>query len=123
MAAFLEPQLERIDVRPWVDRLSWVVQGCESLGRQKPGRPFGRQWAEDVRDGCAGSGVPYWLKQAQVWGCRGCETWTWECEQRCPACNDWQVRRVVHEPWLDDRPDIGASERIAEILRARGKLV
>jgi protein gp37 len=65
----IEPQLERIDLTPWMrpfdsDRfepwLHWVIVGGES----GPGhRPLNLDHARDVRDQCQQYGVPFFFKQ------------------------------------------------------------
>jgi protein gp37 len=43
------------------DRVSWVIAGCES----GPGaRPCSVEWLRSMRDLCAATGVPFFLKQA-----------------------------------------------------------
>lgn len=69
-----EPQLGPIDLSKWtrkmevplfggitVPGLDWVVQGCESGAMR---RPFGLDWARQMRDACHHHAVPYYLKQA-----------------------------------------------------------
>jgi protein gp37 len=121
LAAFLEPQLEPIDIRRWVRRLDWVVQGCESLGRGTPGRPFAEAWARETRRVCQDTGMPYWLKQMPGWWCAKCRQWTCAPEG-CLECSGRQVRRLIHAPRLDEaRSWQQAPARIANILEARGK--
>jgi len=49
---------------PGVQHLGWVIAGCES----GPGaRPCDVAWLRTLRDQCADSGVPYFLKQAREW--------------------------------------------------------
>jgi protein gp37 len=55
-----EPQLEPLDLRPWLPRLDWVIQGGES--GQKP-RKFDIAWAQQVYRDCQEAGVRYFLKQ------------------------------------------------------------
>ena len=57
-----EPLLERVDLRPWLERgvLNWVIAGGES----GPGaRPMDPDWARDLRDQSVDSGVAFFLKQ------------------------------------------------------------
>ena len=57
-----EPLLERIDLRPWLERgvLNWVIAGGES----GPGaRPMDPDWVRDLRDQSVDSGVAFFLKQ------------------------------------------------------------
>ncbi|MEE8206887.1 MAG: phage Gp37/Gp68 family protein [Nitrospinaceae bacterium] len=46
-------------------RLDWVIQGCES-GRGR--REFDLEWARSMREQCAYSGIPYFLKQLPING-------------------------------------------------------
>ncbi len=57
-----EPLLERIDLRPWLDRgvLNWVIVGGESGPRARPMDP---DWARDLRDQSGDAGVAFFLKQ------------------------------------------------------------
>ena len=57
-----EPLLERIDLRPWLDRgvLNWVIVGGESGPRARPMDP---DWARDLRDQSVDAGVAFFLKQ------------------------------------------------------------
>ncbi|HEY3847063.1 MAG TPA: DUF5131 family protein [Acetobacteraceae bacterium] len=55
-----EPMLERLDLRPWLDRLHWVVCGGES----GPGaRKMSPAWARALRDQCSDADVAFWMKQ------------------------------------------------------------
>ncbi len=64
----VEPQLEPLDLRPWLLRLDWVIQGGES-GRQP--RKFDIAWTLDMRDHCQEDGVPCFLKQLGAYTFRG----------------------------------------------------
>ena len=57
-----EPLLERIDLRPWLDKgvLNWVIVGGESGPRA---RPMDLDWARDLRDQSVDAGVAFFLKQ------------------------------------------------------------
>jgi protein gp37 len=58
----VEPQLERVDLSPWLDWLQWVIVGGES----GPGfRPIDIAWVRFLRDQCVEAGVPFFFKQ---WG-------------------------------------------------------
>jgi protein gp37 len=59
----LEPQIEDIDLIPWLDRVSWVIQGGESDQTPYEGRPFSLDWARKTRDACKKFKVAYFLKQ------------------------------------------------------------
>lgn len=56
----LEPQRAEINVREWLPRLDWVIQGGES-GRSA--HSFHLEWALDIIGQCKQAGVPYFLKQ------------------------------------------------------------
>jgi protein gp37 len=56
----VEPQLEFVNLRPYLDRLGWVICGGES-GPQA--RPFDLAWARDLRDQCHAAHVPFYFKQ------------------------------------------------------------
>jgi len=55
----VEPQWEPIDLRPWLPRLGWVIQGGQSGDRKF----FDTAWARGLRDQCLAANVPYFLKQ------------------------------------------------------------
>ncbi len=71
----LEPQIEDVGMID-LSGIGWVVQGCESGPRR---RPFDLSWARSVRDACATSSVPYFLKQIQA---RRCEAGG-DCKSQC----------------------------------------
>ena len=56
----IEPQLERVNINPWLPALSLVICGCESGPKR---RPFDEQWARDLKDQCVAAGVPFMYKQ------------------------------------------------------------
>lgn len=56
----VEPQVEPIDLRPWLSGIDWVIQGGES-GRGA--RPFDLAWARHLIDQCRAAGVPIFIKQ------------------------------------------------------------
>jgi len=56
----VEPQVEPVDLRPWLFELNWVIHGGESGLRA---RPFELGWALDLIEQCTSLGVPYFLKQ------------------------------------------------------------
>jgi protein gp37 len=56
----VEPQVEPLDLRPWLSQLNWVIHGGES-GRSA--RRFDVAWARRLIEQCAGLGVPFFLKQ------------------------------------------------------------
>jgi protein gp37 len=56
----VEPQQENIDLRAWLPRLDWIIQGGESGAGC---RPFHVEWASDLISQCKDLGVAYFLKQ------------------------------------------------------------
>jgi protein gp37 len=64
----VEPQWQAIDLRKWLPRLHWVIQGGESGSKkakdimQQP-HEFKMEWAYDLRQQCKDTNVPYFLKQ------------------------------------------------------------
>lgn len=56
----VEPLLEPLDLRPWLDRLGWVVVGGESGPGARAMQPG---WARAIRDQCAETGSAFWMKQ------------------------------------------------------------
>jgi protein gp37 len=56
----VEPQVEPLDLRPWLSDLNWVIHGGES-GRAA--RQFDVAWARQLIEQCAGLRVPFFLKQ------------------------------------------------------------
>ncbi len=55
-----EPLLGATDLRPWIDRLSWVIAGGESGNKA---RAMDEASVRDLRDQCAARGVPFMYKQ------------------------------------------------------------
>jgi protein gp37 len=60
----VEPQLEMIEVRPWLRpagrRLDWVIIGGESGAGS---RPFRAEWAQRIIEDCSRAGVAVFMKQ------------------------------------------------------------
>lgn len=55
-----EPLLGPVDLSPWLDRIHWVIAGCESGPKR---RALDLAWVRAVRDQCARSGTAFFLKQ------------------------------------------------------------
>ncbi|HDY64794.1 MAG TPA: phage Gp37/Gp68 family protein [Phycisphaerae bacterium] len=75
----LEPLLEPINIRHWIDRLDWVIVGCES----GPGaREMKLHWVREIRDQCLCAGVPFFFKQKYENGkkilCPQLDGWRWK---------------------------------------------
>lgn len=59
-----EPLLGKLDLRPYLSGLQWVIVGGES----GPGaRPMHGGWARIIRDNCRESNVPFFFKQWGEW--------------------------------------------------------
>jgi protein gp37 len=56
----VEPQVEPINLRPWLSGLDWVIQGGES---GPASRPFDITWVGDILGQCRAAGVPLFVKQ------------------------------------------------------------
>lgn len=70
----VEPMLGAVALAGWaidaegsypLDRIAWVIAGCES-GRGA--RPMGLGWVRSLRDQCVAAGVPFFFKQAMEGG-------------------------------------------------------
>lgn len=61
----MEPLQGAVDLTPWLgDEINWVIVGGES-GRQA--RPIHPSWAQDLRDQCLITNVPFLFKQWGEW--------------------------------------------------------
>ena len=61
----VEPMLGPVDLRPWLDRLDWVIVG----GETGPGaRPCCRDWIARMLDQCSDAAVPCFIKQTGTCG-------------------------------------------------------
>lgn len=61
----IEPMLGPIVLRDeWLVLLDWIISGGESGPHARPAHP---QWFRDLRDQCAGAGVPFFFKQWGEW--------------------------------------------------------
>ena len=58
----MEPLLGGADV-PHLERIQWVIAGCES-GRGS--RPMDLAWVRSLRDQCVSTGVPFFFKQQMM---------------------------------------------------------
>ncbi|MBI2917179.1 MAG: phage Gp37/Gp68 family protein [Chloroflexi bacterium] len=63
----VEPLLEKVDLRPYLKDLQWVIVGGESGPKARPMDP---DWVRRIRDDCSVAGVPFFFKQ---WGGRTCK--------------------------------------------------
>ena len=57
-----EPLLGPVDLTPWLDRVDFVIAGCESRGA-RTGRPTEIAWVRSLRDQCVAADVQFHLKQ------------------------------------------------------------
>jgi protein gp37 len=56
----VEPLLEPLDLRPWLDRIGWAVVGGESGPHARVMEPG---WVRGIRDQCRDAGTAFWAKQ------------------------------------------------------------
>jgi protein gp37 len=61
----VEPMLEGIDLSKYIDKLDWIVVGCES-GHNR--RECKIEWIESIVDQCKEANVPVFVKQIQING-------------------------------------------------------
>lgn len=59
----VEPMIERIDLRPYLGGLHWLIVGGESAGPTRQFRDMDPGWAREVRDHCLAAKVPFFYKQ------------------------------------------------------------
>jgi protein gp37 len=60
-----EPLLERMDFRPYLPWLGWVITGCERAVKKKR-RVMDLDWVRAIDGQCKEFGVPHFFKQAHV---------------------------------------------------------
>lgn len=63
----LEPLLGPLNIRPWLDRLDWVILGGETGGRAVKTRPMHPVWISDVQQATQEAGVPFFFKSHGDW--------------------------------------------------------
>jgi len=55
----VEPMLEQVNLKSWIDKLSWVICGAESgIGR----RPCSIEWVRNLRSQCISAKVPFFYQ-------------------------------------------------------------
>ena len=59
-----EPLLGQVDLRPWLDRIQWVIAGGESGDGARPMHP---DWVRAIRDDCLTHDVAFLFKQWGNW--------------------------------------------------------
>lgn len=57
-----EPLLEPIDFRPYLDRLDWIITGCETAAKRKL-RRMELDWVRDIDQQCKEFSVAHFFKQ------------------------------------------------------------
>ncbi len=62
-----EPLLERMDFRPYLTWLDWIITGCESAAKDNR-RPMDIDWVRDINRQCKEAGVKHFFKQDYVEG-------------------------------------------------------
>ncbi len=59
-----EPLLSSLDLRPWLDRLDWIIAGGESGAHARQADPA---WFRSLRDQCVEAGIAFYFKQWGNW--------------------------------------------------------
>jgi protein gp37 len=112
-----EPLLGRIELPGAFLALgnrAWVIAGGESGPKARPAHP---DWFRNLRDQCAGAGVPFLFKQWGEWAPGECATHRQTSTERVATFYDedwtnpgWHFeevsRRASEEMHLDDEPDL-----------------
>jgi protein gp37 len=60
-----EPLLERLDFRPHLDGIDWVITGCEQAKKGKR-RLMDMDWVRDIDQQCRDAGVAHFFKQRYI---------------------------------------------------------
>lgn len=60
-----EPLLERMDFRPYLGWLDWIITGCERAAKEKR-RQMELDWVRDIDRQCKEANVAHFFKQAYV---------------------------------------------------------
>ena len=89
----VEPQIERIDLRPWLPKLDWVIQGGES-GRKA--RPFNLAWGDDMIAQCSQHSVALFIKQLGSVVTEGGERVTFE-DSYASDWSEWPERLRIRK--------------------------
>lgn len=108
----LEPLLERVNLRQWIDRLGWLIPGGEGLGK----RPCDLAWIRDIRDQGKAAGVPVFVKQM---GANPITTTPGEPRAECARImgQGWRVR--LEHPKGEDPDEWPEDLRVREVPEVR----
>lgn len=60
-----EPLLERLDFRPHMDGIDWIITGCEQAHKDKR-RLMDMAWVRDIHQQCQEAGVAHFFKQRYI---------------------------------------------------------
>lgn len=60
----VEPLIEPVDLRPWLNEVQWVIVGGESGQGARQMQP---DWVWDIRNHCIAANVPFFFKQWGEW--------------------------------------------------------
>ncbi|MCA9125015.1 MAG: DUF5131 family protein [Planctomycetaceae bacterium] len=60
-----EPLLERLDFRPHMDGLHWIITACEQAHRDKR-RLMDMDWVRDIDQQCRDAGIAHFFKQRYI---------------------------------------------------------
>jgi protein gp37 len=60
-----EPLLERLDLRPYLASIDWVITGCERAAKGQR-RVMDIEWVRDIDEQCRAAGVAHFFKQYYI---------------------------------------------------------
>ncbi len=60
-----EPLLERLNLRPYLFGIDWVITGCERAAKERR-RSMNMDWVRDIDSQCRAAGVAHFFKQYYV---------------------------------------------------------
>lgn len=95
-----EPLIERIDLRPYLKRIDWVITGCERA-RKGLRRVMDLDWVRDIDQQCRKAGIAHFFKQY------------YQNDSGIP-CEDGMLDKVRRQSW--PKPKLGRRQSVA--LRA-----
>lgn len=89
-----EPLLERIDFRPYLHGIDWIITGCERAAKGLR-RPMELDWVRDINTHCRDAGVAHFFKQYYV-------------DDSGVPCEDGMLDNVRQQDWPKTRGTITA---------------
>lgn len=80
-----EPLLERIDLRPYLSKLDWVITGCERA-RKGERRLMNLDWVREIDRHCRDFGVNHFFKQYYI-------------DDAGVPCEDGRLDGIIRQSW------------------------